>query len=391
MAALPNISGQNSLLDQEHPYLGLESFQETDSIFFHGRTREQEELFRLIRRDVLTVVFGVSGLGKTSLLNAGLFPKLREAYFLPISIRLTFGEQAPDYITQVKDRIAAEIHTHCVDTPVPSDQSTLWEYFHETPLWNQKNRLLTPILVFDQFEEIFTLGRDDERIPHLLEQLGDLIENRIPTAVTSRLMASGEELSFNTDKPKAKVILSLREDYLAHLEEICPLIPSLNRNRFRLTHMNGEQALEPIMKPGADLVNAEVAEQIVRFVAGAGVREGQGSKATTAKTLEKLAIESALLSLVCRELNTRRLEKGQSQITAESLEAGQGQEILANFYERSLADMPAGIRIFIEDQLLQPPGSEVPKPLKMRFSRWTSRKNCWINSLTAVSSEKKSG
>jgi chromosomal replication initiation ATPase DnaA len=65
------------LADLQHPWIGLASFTEGDREFFAGRAEEIDELLRLVRRDTLTLLYGVSGLGKTSLLQAGLFPAIR--------------------------------------------------------------------------------------------------------------------------------------------------------------------------------------------------------------------------------------------------------------------------------------------------------------------------
>ena len=61
-------------VDSQNPWLGLVSFTEALRDYFHGRDKEADELFRRVKREVLTVLFGQSGLGKTSLLQAGLFP-----------------------------------------------------------------------------------------------------------------------------------------------------------------------------------------------------------------------------------------------------------------------------------------------------------------------------
>ena len=70
-------------LDSENPWPGLESFQENAHDFFFGRDREAESLLDHLRDASITVLYGRSGLGKTSLLQAGLFPALREENFLP--------------------------------------------------------------------------------------------------------------------------------------------------------------------------------------------------------------------------------------------------------------------------------------------------------------------
>ena len=75
-------------VDEQQPFPGLRSFTEDAQAYFFGRSREAAELIRLVKRDVATVLFGRSGLGKTSLIQAGLFPLLRVDNFLPIPVRL---------------------------------------------------------------------------------------------------------------------------------------------------------------------------------------------------------------------------------------------------------------------------------------------------------------
>ena len=78
-------------IDRENPWPGLASFTEDARAFFFGREKETDELVRLVRRNTLTVLFGQSGLGKSSLLQAGAFPLLREADYLPLYLRLDHG------------------------------------------------------------------------------------------------------------------------------------------------------------------------------------------------------------------------------------------------------------------------------------------------------------
>jgi len=114
----------------------------------------------------------------------------------------------------------------------------------------------------------------------------------------------------------------------------------------RLTRMNGERALEAVTNPGGRLIAPEVAQQVVRFVAG---------QRRTEKELESLEVEPSLLSLVCRELNNRRLALGLPQITADLL-AGNRERILQDFYDRCVADQPAAVREFVEDELVTDSG-----------------------------------
>src|SRR5262249_40499718 len=143
---------------------------------------------RQVRREVLSVLFGKSGTGKSSLLKAGVFPNLREKGFVPIYIRLRHDEREPDLINQVKEKIRQVIadNSYPIRAPQPDANLSIWEYFHlhDGDWWDKSVRLVTPVLVFDQFEEILTVGRDTreriERGEAFLTELEDLIEGRVP-------------------------------------------------------------------------------------------------------------------------------------------------------------------------------------------------------------------
>ena len=81
-------------LDEQHPWPGLVAFTEDSSRYFFGRGGEEDYLFRRVRRDTTTLLFGQSGLGKTSLIQAGLLPALRDGGFLPILLRLDYASGA---------------------------------------------------------------------------------------------------------------------------------------------------------------------------------------------------------------------------------------------------------------------------------------------------------
>ena len=337
-------------VDARNPWPGLASFREADHEFFHGRKAESEALLRLLRRSRLTVLFGLSGLGKTSLLRAAVFPGIRGDEVLPVLIRLDYSADSPPLADQVRHAVAEAAAEAGVDGAQSLDGATLWETFHrrDVELWSERHRLMVPLLVFDQFEEIFTLGRRDAATraasEAFLEELADLIEARPPETLKARLEADpriGRELNFG--RHPYKVMLSLREDFLPQLEELRERIGSLAHNRFRLRPMDGEAALSVVIQ-NPELIEPEVAERVVRFVAAADPGD-------TDAPLEQLRVEPALLSVVCRELNNRRRRRGEERITSGLLDERR-EEILAGIYERSVADAPEELRAFVEESLL---------------------------------------
>jgi hypothetical protein len=330
--------------DSQHPWIGLASFTEGDREFFAGRGNEIEQLLRLVRRDTLTLLYGVSGLGKTSLLQAGLFPALRNENYLPVPIRLDFLESAAPLAKQVFDAIGAAAADARVDVPQLQPGETLWEYFHRSDnhFWSSRNELVTPLLIFDQFEEFFTLGREtadrNRRGSEFISELADLVENRPPAALRDDPARARE---FNFKPTPLKVLLSMREDYLGDLEYIRSKFRALVQNRLRLRPM-GEQQAREVIALGSSLLANGAEDRIVKYVAGASAN-GEGSEITVAP---------ALLSLVLMQLNERRLRRGPAaKITPDLLDLEQ-EKILEDFYLRTLADFPVGVRTFVEDKLL---------------------------------------
>ncbi|HJP97703.1 MAG TPA: hypothetical protein VJ862_03980, partial [Rhodanobacteraceae bacterium] len=338
-------------LDPENPWLGLFSYSEETRAYFHGRDEEAAELARRVQRKLLTVLFGQSGLGKTSLLRAGLVPRLRDEGFCPVYVRIDYAAESPPPSAQIKQAVfrATAEAGHWTRPGSSIEGESLWEFLHHRGdlLRDADGKPLMPLLIFDQFEEIFTLGQANDagrlRARQFLEDLADLVENRPPAALERRMDNDDSAVEqFDFARADYRVLIALREDYLAHLEGVKDMMPSITQNRMRLARMHGAQALSAVVKPGGKLVSQEVAEAIVRFVAG-------GSELINAE------IEPSLLSLVCRELNTARKAQGRKEISADLL-AGSRDTILSEFYERALADQPVGVRRVVEDELLTESG-----------------------------------
>src|SRR5579872_556833 len=101
-AAAPPPADSASTVDAHNPWLGLASFTEETRSFFFGREEEVAELGRRVQRKLLTILFGKSGLGKTSILRAGLVPRLREHGFCPVYVRIDYAREAPEPAEQIK-------------------------------------------------------------------------------------------------------------------------------------------------------------------------------------------------------------------------------------------------------------------------------------------------
>lgn len=349
-------------LDAEHPWPGLISFSEADHDFFFGREREVAELARVIRQKTVTVFFGKSGLGKSSILRAGVSPLLRQSEFIPVCIRLNHDEAAPPLEHQVEMAIEEVLIAEKIEATKPVRAETLWEYFHkkENDWWDPDNRLVKPVLIFDQFEELLTLGQSTPeraaRSAAFLTELEVLVENRPPASLAERFEAErGLARSYDLERVDYRVVLTLREDFLPDLEGLRERLRAIMFNRVRLLPMSGEQAMDVVLKPGGHLVDEDVAVRIVDFVSSSE-RSRPQSEVTRAQ-LSKRSIEPALLSVVLQELNNRRIQVGNEKITAEIVGKTNPTEIFHDFYLRGLQGMDGAVREFIEDCLLTSSGA----------------------------------
>src|SRR5262249_20367376 len=153
---------------------------------------------------------------KTSLLRAGLFPVLRRGGGLPIYTRLSYSNDQADLIKEVETLLLKEIKDQGYNAPPINSKESLWEYFHRVNIKRNDGKKVLPILVFDQFEELFTLGTNDRSTalrPNaraLIEFLGDLIENNPPLVLGEEARLRLHYQYGNNGIP-VKIVFSFRE------------------------------------------------------------------------------------------------------------------------------------------------------------------------------------
>jgi archaellum component FlaC len=361
-------------LGPDDPWPGLNAFDEASAEYFYGRFRESTELAHLVQRELLSVLFGQSGSGKSSLLRAGLFPVIRPKGFFPIYIRLHYNDRELSLTEQVFAELNRAIQNpDCpIDAPPPEVGESLWEYFHRQDVdwWDGKNNFLKPVLVFDQFEEILTVGRTTQgataRTEAFLTELEDLIGEHVPETLQERLARDPEwrnefHKKLHVNKRDFRIILTLREDFLAELESVRERLRGSLLNRFRLLRMTADQAYEVITKPAPGLVSEQVALEIIHHLSFSEREQPQPTQSR--ECLKTQSIEPALLSLYCTELNRRRKSQGLPKFSS-SLISGTRSEILAGFYENAFSGLPEKVREFVEDRLLTVSGSRNMFPIE---------------------------
>lgn len=302
----------------DYRYPGLRPFEDTDldrSLFF-GRDREKEELLHLILAEKLTVVFAKSGTGKSSLLNAGILQALRERDFLPIKIRFNDSRFTP--LETIYQAIADTATRQQFDAPT-AERDTLARYFQAAEFWSARDTLLTPALIFDQFEEFFETYDSTAR-REFIAQFAECVKAK---------------------QIGLKVVIALREDYLAQLEELAPEMPEIFSHRFRLTALRRPQAQAAIECPARSQDGAAPAfcyapETLAAMLDFLGKRK---ERDTIVQTDE---IEPSQLQLLCQHVEQTILPKkreldAEMVILPDDFGGENGMErILQEFYDNQL-------------------------------------------------------
>lgn len=326
-------------------YPGSRPFEDTDidrKLFF-GREQEKEDLLQKVLARKLVVLFAKSGLGKTSLINAGVSRLLREKGCVPLKVRFNHTETNP--IQTVYDSIKDRAAQFSLDWE-PGEEKTLWEYFKTAAFWSAGDSLMTPVLILDQFEEFFAFHEPEARKAFIL-QLADLVNGTIPSHLR-QVIREGEPFPYGENPPEVKVLVSIREDQLGLLEEFSSEIPDILRNRYRLSALTRDQAREAIVEPpqvqdehigttgfeyADDTLNA-----MLDYLSKAKERGG---------VVIKDEIESFQLQLLCRHIESDIREKKKKGggtdgfvVKEEDLGGEPGmQKVLQDFYENQLAGL----------------------------------------------------
>ena len=334
-----------------NPWLGLASYEYEDAYRFFGREKELEKLKDCVCNNLITTIYGISGAGKTSLINAGMCPLIEKENYLPVRIRLehnsprTYSEQIIKAVSEAIAKCNGEIEANDqIDTieAVPESEK-LWLFFYANSFWSATNHHLYPVVFIDQFEEIFTKNEEEEAIKNFFDSVSALQYDNPPTAITKILENSERHTNLNITQD-FRVVLIMREDFLARLEDYAYDSPALRKNRVGIKRMNGNQAIEVITRPMPGLVSRDAAIRIITKVAGREVKDNPAF-------LERLSVDTSLLSLFCSELYLRAAEQKHETITSELINQF-GENILATFYVDTMKLVPQPTADYLESHLL---------------------------------------
>jgi hypothetical protein len=362
-------------LSAERPWPGMRPYREQDAAFYFGREAEVEDLLTRVERSLLTLLYARGGLGKTSLVRAGLAPRLVDRGCLPVFLRprgLLDGGREP--IAEAIGAVEAAARSGGLEATADFAAPSLWELFHRRAfdLWDASNRLVRPVLVFDQFEEIFQIIDVDPaaapRVRALLEGIAELVENRLPQRLAGGDFDGAAEQRFDVAAKDYRVVLSFREDYLPQVRKLRAIVPSVIENHVRLEPLAGRQALAVVEGAGRGLIEREAATLLVKSVGRpAGLLQrllDPDAGVTASGEVVNVEVEPAILSVVCFHLNSERLLRGRATIDVGLVKVKSAEDIFDDYYRSNVAKVGAGTRDFVESSLVTEGGERVLYPMR---------------------------
>jgi hypothetical protein len=379
-------------------YPGLNPFAKDQSAIFFGREMEKTDLFYQTSLEKMVVLFGNSGLGKSSLMNAGVSPMLESNGYLPIRVRLNpyvsmTGKGEGENLLLRDFKLSFDFFKWKDRIIYNKDNPLLWEYIKATPfreliteeqnpvlyklLLTQNNERnvqqaetsdkrdqktdITPVFIFDQFEEFF--NHPSKHQHEFLKQLAEVVHDETPYRILEWITSvdpeerTEEQVQWH-HQPKVKFVFALRSDRLALMQSITTFIPTILRNRYELKPLTENQAKTAIEEPGKILLPDDFTPPFLY------------DQTTINKIVAELSqgtneIESSQLQIVCNAIE-KKIKRIAKEFPAGEAITVNGElinperdipKIFENFYETQLELIPdeqdrQKIRLLIEDHMV---------------------------------------
>jgi WD40 repeat protein len=308
---------------RSNPYVGPRAFQigEQDKLF--GRDREIREVLNLLIAQRIFLLNSPSGAGKTSLIQAGLIPRLKKEDFhvfpvARVNLEPPAGANGGEnkfnrYVFSVLASLEADLPE---EQKTPQDDligMSLADYLDQCP--KDPGAPDTEALIFDQFEEILTVAPfDREGKAAFFTQLGTALRNR-----------------------RRWALFAMREDYVAALDPYARFIPTHLANTFRLDLLGAEAAWQAIAKPARNegvTFTEEAAQKLVDDLRMVRVQSPDLSIEAQKEPEEQKGpyVEPVQLQVVCYRL-WEQLPEDAKEITKKDVtDIGDVDTALAEYY-----------------------------------------------------------
>jgi uncharacterized protein YjbI with pentapeptide repeats/KaiC/GvpD/RAD55 family RecA-like ATPase len=222
-----------------NPYQGLSAFGEKDAAFFFGREKFTDVLFQMAHQQQLVAVIGASGSGKSSVVFAGLIPRLREeGIWLISSFRpksQPFDELAQALVRQLEpnlDGVEKVIKIGKLAESLKKGEVKLHQVASQI-LENKPNKRF--LLVVDQFEELYTQCQDKEEQQRFIDTL---------------LLAINQK--------SITLVFTLRADFYGYVLSFRPFSDALQQIQFKPLGLMSREELQTAIEQPAQKLNVQL-------------------------------------------------------------------------------------------------------------------------------------
>ena len=338
----------------DSPYKGLVPFEDSglDALLFFGRERESAIIAENLLAARLTVLYGPSGVGKTSVLRAGVAHRLRQQARANVEQRghpefavVVFDgwsdEPTESLLEAAREELAAQFGSALLDE---RDGELLAETLGR---WTEA-LACDLLLILDQAEEYF-----------LYHQAESGFAVQLPELVTQAGL-------------RVRVLLSLRDDALSKLDRFKGRIPNLFANYLRLDHLDRRAAREAVVRPVERFneltgevieVERELVDAVLDQTVAGQVDLGEAGRGLAADEATTGRIEAAYLQLVLERLWEEERAVGSAVLRASTLASlGGAESIVRAHLRRAVEELSSDERDVAADVfrfLVTPSGAKI--------------------------------
>jgi WD40 repeat protein len=331
------------------PYKGLAPFEdsEVDAQLFFGREWETEVVAANVLASRLTVLYGPSGVGKSSLLRAGVVRALRQSAD-PSPAVAVFGTWAGEPLVGLEEAARAAVAEALGREPADApggltDRFAAWSAELGAEL----------CLLIDQLEELFLYHPAKEGAGGFVDLLPELV------------LRPGLRVN---------VLLGVRDDALAQLDVFKERVPGLFMNSLRLDHLDRAAGRSAILGPlerfaviagaaGAMAIEPELVDDVLDEVSTGKIEPSLAGRGAVEGAAQVARVETPYLQLVLQRLWEVERERGSPVLRQETFRSlGGAEQIVEDHLERALralspAEQDAAANVF--DHLVTPSGTKI--------------------------------
>ncbi len=311
----------------ESPFPGLTHYTSEYAEFFFGRDAERMRIVGNLQAARLTLLYAQSGVGKSSLLSAGVAPRLRElaglnledegrAGYVPVVMREWLGDPTERLIAAVGEAFEPFVDDAALDLP-PTDL----EAAIEAATLAADSTLL---VILDQFEEYFNYHADGGAGESFADQLAACI---------------------NRPDLRANFLISIREDAYSRIGDLLKSrVPNVYSNYLHLEYLDRDALQDSITKSIAEFDRLYAADEPVKADPGlVGTvldQVAEGTKTQETRAGESTPIDAAFVQLVMKRLWKEEAAEGSRRLRLETLDRlGGASEIIRMHLDEALATL----------------------------------------------------